>query len=94
MPLLTVPAALIAAVALLMYSAVASAAYAPPDRPGPPLSVPAAKLAAALSCSGRLAGAAHEPVLLVPGTDAEPRYRLRLRLGAGARRSWRGRTAP
>jgi hypothetical protein len=50
----------------------AAAAYAPPSDPGPPLSVPAAKLAAALSCHGALAGAKHEPVLLVPGTTLNP----------------------
>jgi hypothetical protein len=72
MPLLTVPAALIVAAALLLYAAAASAAYAPPNRPGPPLSVPTAKLAAALSCSGGLASAAHEPILLVPGTGLNP----------------------
>jgi hypothetical protein len=72
MPVLTVPAALIVAAALLLYPGAASAAYAPPNRPGPPLSVPAATLAEALSCSGSLAGAAHEPVLLVPGTGLNP----------------------
>ncbi len=72
MPLLTVSAALIFAAALLLYPAAASAAYAPPNRPGPPLSVPATTLAAALTCSGRLAGALHEPVLLVPGTALKP----------------------
>ena len=72
MPLLTVRAALIVAAALLLYAAAASAAYAPPNRPGPPLSVPAARLTAALSCSGGLASAAHEPVLLVPGTGLNP----------------------
>ncbi|MGZ6717496.1 MAG: esterase/lipase family protein, partial [Solirubrobacteraceae bacterium] len=57
---------------VLLLAAAAAAAYAPPDRPGPPLSVPTAKLAAALTCTGRLAGAAHEPVLLVPGTSLNP----------------------
>lgn len=47
-------------------------AYAPPDRPGPPLSVPAGTLAAALHCNARLAGALHTPVLLVPGTTLNP----------------------
>ncbi|HTU97368.1 MAG TPA: hypothetical protein VMF14_16085 [Solirubrobacteraceae bacterium] len=51
---------------------MASAAYAPPDRPGPALSVPAAKLAASLSCDGTLRGASHPPVLLVPGTALNP----------------------
>jgi hypothetical protein len=50
----------------------AAFAYASPDSPGPSLSVPIAKLAAALTCQGRLAGAKHEPVLLVPGTTLNP----------------------
>jgi triacylglycerol esterase/lipase EstA (alpha/beta hydrolase family) len=45
-------------------------AYAPVDQPGPPLDVPAAKLAAALVCSKGVDGAARAPVLLVPGTGA------------------------
>jgi hypothetical protein len=72
MPLPTVFAAMLVAAALLLLPAAASAAYAPPNRPGPPLSVPAATLAAALSCTGRLAGTTHEPVLLVPGTSLNP----------------------
>jgi pimeloyl-ACP methyl ester carboxylesterase len=60
------------ALAVLLTPAVALAGYASPSRPGPPLSVPAAKLAAALSCHGTLAGAAHAPVLLVPGTSLNP----------------------
>jgi hypothetical protein len=73
-PLRTAPAALLAALALAVVPAVASASgtYAPPNRPGPPLSVPASKLAAALQCSGSLHGAPHEPVLLVPGTSLNP----------------------
>ena len=59
-------------VLLAIVPAQAGAAYAPPDRPGPPLSVPAATLAAALKCRGSLAGAAHEPVLLVPGSALNP----------------------
>jgi len=47
--------------------------YAPVDRPGPALSVPAARLARSLSCTGDLAGADRAPVLLVPGTWASPR---------------------
>jgi pimeloyl-ACP methyl ester carboxylesterase len=58
---------------LLMAAAPAGATtYAPVNRPGPKLSVPAAKLAAALKCDGPLAGAAHPPVLLVPGTTLNP----------------------
>ena len=64
---------LVAAIGVLLLApSVASAAYAPPDRPGPPLSVPASALAAALHCTGGLAEAAHAPVLLVPGTSLNP----------------------
>jgi hypothetical protein len=64
---------LAAAVAVLgVGPAAASAAYAPPSRSGPPLSVPAAKLAGALSCTGTLRSASHPPVLLVPGTSLNP----------------------
>jgi hypothetical protein len=59
------------ATALVAFPAVASA-YAPPNQPGPPLSVAPAQLAAALQCHGALAGAKHEPVLLVPGTTLNP----------------------
>jgi hypothetical protein len=65
-------AALVAAAVLVLAPAAASAAYAPPSRPGPALSVPAAKLAASLSCVGTLRGASHAPVLLVPGTSLNP----------------------
>jgi hypothetical protein len=58
--------------ALVLLPAYASAAYAPPNRPGPPLSVSAAKLAGALKCTGTLHGASHAPVLLVPGTSLNP----------------------
>ncbi len=46
--------------------------YAPLDRPGPPLSVPTAKLEAALTCTAGIASAARDPILLVPGTDLNP----------------------
>ena len=46
--------------------------YAPLNRPGPPLSVPAAKPSAALACSAGIAGARRNPILLVPGTDLDP----------------------
>jgi hypothetical protein len=49
-----------------------SGAFAPLNRPGPPLSVPAATLAAALSCTAGVAGAARDPILLVPGTNLDP----------------------
>jgi hypothetical protein len=63
---------LVVCTALVLAPAAASAAYAPPSRPGPALSVPAAKLAAALQCTGALRGASHEPILLVPGTGLTP----------------------
>ncbi len=50
----------------------ASRAYAPLDRPGPALSVPAATLQAALHCSGNFAGSTLEPVLLNPATAVTP----------------------
>ena len=46
--------------------------YAPVDQPGPPLSPSPQALADSLDCSGSLAGAAREPVLLVPGTTVTP----------------------
>lgn len=64
-------AALVLALAALPAAAGATA-YAPVNRPGPKLSVPPAKLAGALACDGPLAGAAHPPVLLVPGTTLNP----------------------
>jgi triacylglycerol esterase/lipase EstA (alpha/beta hydrolase family) len=62
--------AVVAIVALA--SANASAAYAPPNRPGPALTVPTQALAAALRCSSGLANAKRSPVLLVPGTTLNP----------------------
>lgn len=50
----------------------AAVAYAPLNRPGPALTVPAATLAAALRCSGDLAHATVEPVLLNPATGVTP----------------------
>lgn len=44
--------------------------YAPLDRPGPRLTVPAAQLAAALRCPSDLRH--RKPVLLVPGTGVDP----------------------
>lgn len=46
--------------------------YAPLDRPGPPLSVPASRLQAALSCTPGVAGAARDPILMIPGTNLDP----------------------
>jgi hypothetical protein len=42
--------------------------FAPSNRPGPPLDVPRATLAAAMKCGGRLAHSHGEPVLLNPAT--------------------------
>lgn len=50
----------------------ASGPYAPLSRPGPSLSVPAASLKAALSCTSGVAGDSRNPILLVPGTDLDP----------------------
>ena len=64
----------VAAACLLVFAAPAAAAdseFAPPDRPGPALSVPTAELDAALGCSEQpLGGATRAPVLLVQGTGA------------------------
>jgi hypothetical protein len=43
-------------------------AFAPLDRPGPPLDVPHSRLAAALHCSGNFRANTLEPVLLSPAT--------------------------
>jgi hypothetical protein len=59
--------------AALAAAPVASAAdFAPPDTPGPALSVPPKELDSALQCSGTGVdrAAAHTPVLLVQGTGA------------------------
>ncbi|HEU5035171.1 MAG TPA: lipase [Mycobacteriales bacterium] len=64
----------VVAAALLVSGAAAfggTTRYAPLDRPGPPLSVSAASLRAALHCHGDLAGR-RTPVLLVPGTTLDP----------------------
>ncbi len=55
---------------LLFAAAPASAhpPYAPLDQPGPPLSVPLAKLKAALKCEPGVSNAKVEPVLLNPAT--------------------------
>jgi triacylglycerol esterase/lipase EstA (alpha/beta hydrolase family) len=64
--------------AVLTLAAVAGGAaaaqdpYAPLNRPGPPLTVPAAQLRAALSCTSGVAHAARDPILLVPGTNLDP----------------------
>jgi hypothetical protein len=48
--------------------ASASSPYAPLSRPGPKLTVPAASLEAALTCSGDFAHSTLQPVLLSPAT--------------------------
>lgn len=50
----------------------AGPAFAPVDRPGPALSVPTAKLEAALACTGNVARG-RQTVLFVPGTTVNPR---------------------
>jgi triacylglycerol esterase/lipase EstA (alpha/beta hydrolase family) len=60
-------------VILLAFSAApALAAYAPTDQPGPPLDVPAAQLAAGLTCTSGVTHATRAPVLLVPGSGSTP----------------------
>ena len=61
-----------AVAAILALPGAAHAAFAPPDAPGPPLSVPTHKLAAALECHGGVARADRAPILLVPGTTLTP----------------------
>lgn len=63
--------ALTALVAALI-PAIAQGAFAPPDKPGPRLSVPKEKLAAALDCTGHLKRASRAPILLIPGTTLNP----------------------
>jgi triacylglycerol esterase/lipase EstA (alpha/beta hydrolase family) len=65
-------ATLAAGLALLLPGAAHAITYAPPDQPGPPLSVPRSDLKASLACNGSLAGATRAPVLLVPGTAYSP----------------------
>ena len=57
-------------VAVLLLTLAPSVARA---QEGPALSVPPAELDAALQCPQSLAGAARVPVLLIPGTNLEPR---------------------
>src|SRR3954463_12795988 len=58
--------------ALLALLALAPAAARAEDT-GPPLSVPAADLAKALDCPKSLSGVTRAPVLLIPGTNLEPK---------------------
>jgi hypothetical protein len=57
---------------LLATGARADSPYAPLDQPGPPLSIPQAKLDASLQCSPGVANATREPVLLNPATGVTP----------------------
>lgn len=60
-------------VALLALPAAAAARdFAPVDRPGPALSVPAVALQKAFACSGNPGAASKPSVLLVPGTTLTP----------------------
>lgn len=68
----------LATVAVVLASGVASAGprtprYAPIDRPGPALDVPAAALQSALECTGGVRHSRREPILLLPGTTLTPR---------------------
>jgi triacylglycerol esterase/lipase EstA (alpha/beta hydrolase family) len=64
--------AVVGAVGMLALAGVpaSAATFAPPSTPGPPLSVPDAKLAASLTCSQGVDNAGRAPVLLVQGTGA------------------------
>jgi hypothetical protein len=62
---------LVGALALLVPAAdgrAATSGFAPIDRPGAPLSVPAPKLAASLVCTATVTNARRAPVLLLSGT--------------------------
>jgi hypothetical protein len=62
-------AAIASAIALSLVGASgADAEYAPVNKPGPKLELPAATLSAAMSCSANLVSAGREAVLLVPPT--------------------------
>ena len=66
--------AAIAAATLLATAVTAAnaATYAPPNRPGPALSVAQSAITASLACTGSLTDPAHVPILLVPGTASTP----------------------
>jgi len=66
--LLAVCCAVLGAVGLPSATAAGTGRYAPLDRPGPKLDVPAGKLAASLKCHGTLRGSRLEPVVLSPAT--------------------------
>jgi triacylglycerol esterase/lipase EstA (alpha/beta hydrolase family) len=52
---------------------VAAPVFAPVDRPGPALSVPAPVLAQSLQCTASATASSREVVLLVPGTTVTPK---------------------
>jgi triacylglycerol esterase/lipase EstA (alpha/beta hydrolase family) len=62
----------IACALLFAAPAVARAHYAPLNRPGPALDVPASALHSALACTAGVRGARRDPILLVPGTELDP----------------------
>jgi triacylglycerol esterase/lipase EstA (alpha/beta hydrolase family) len=67
-------AALVVIVAVPSAARAANPAYAPLDRPGPALGVPADKLAAALHCTAGVRDATVEPVLLNPATGVDDEH--------------------
>jgi hypothetical protein len=66
-----VAATALAAAIVGVATAEAAPNYAPIDQPGPALSVPQAQLAASLRCTGAIAHASVEPVLLVASTAVD-----------------------
>ena len=67
--------ALLALAALLWAGGAQAAqrAYAPLDRAGPSLDVPASKLRRALACTSGVSHASRNPILMVPGTSLDPK---------------------
>ncbi|GAA3836449.1 esterase/lipase family protein [Amycolatopsis tucumanensis] len=65
-------AALIAAAIAVPAPAAAAPSFAPVDRPGPELTVPAAELAKSITCTANAAVATEDVVLFVPGTTLTP----------------------
>jgi triacylglycerol esterase/lipase EstA (alpha/beta hydrolase family) len=71
--------------------------YAPVDRPGPALSVPAERLRSAVSCTRNVSRARRDPVLLVAGTGHNPRSNFSwnyMRAFDAAGRPWCAVTVP
>jgi hypothetical protein len=60
------------ALGLWFCASAGAQSYAPLDQPGPPLSVPVAKLRASLHCQPSVENARVEPVLLNPATGVTP----------------------